>query len=104
VRTPDGSLISAMAGEGLKPAARTTLALRPERISLDPDANLTNRFKATVEELIYHGDHLRLRVKACGCDDVRIKVTAGRAASQFVPGAPIQIGWSPDDCRALALS
>jgi putative spermidine/putrescine transport system ATP-binding protein len=104
VRTADGSLISALAGEGLKPGARTTLALRPERITLSPAAGTPNSFKATVEELIYHGDHLRLRVRACGSDDVRIKLPAAQAAAELAPGADAVIGWAPDDCRALALS
>ena len=77
VRTADGSVIAALAGEGLKSGAKTTLALRPERIAVSPPDDTPNRFTARVEELIYHGDHLRLRVSACGSDDVRIKVTAG---------------------------
>ncbi len=104
VRTPDGSVISALAGNGLKPGAKTTLALRPERITLSPSSDTPNHFKAKVEELIYHGDHLRLRVSACGCADVRIKMTAGQGAAQLVPGSEATIGWAPNDCRALALS
>ena len=97
-------VISALAGDGLKPGAKTTLALRPERITLSPSSDTPNHFKAKVEELIYHGDHLRLRVSACGCDDVRVKVPAGQGAAQLVPGADTVVGWAPDDCRALALS
>jgi putative spermidine/putrescine transport system ATP-binding protein len=104
VRTADGSLISALAGDGLKAGARTTLALRPERILVSPGEGTPNRFKARVEELIYHGDHLRLRVSTCGSDDVRIKVAAGQGAAQLTAGADAVIGWAPDDCRALALS
>jgi len=95
VRTADGSLISALPGDGLKPGAHTTLA---------PSADTPNRFKAKIEELIYHGDHLRLRVTACGSDDVRIKVAAGQAAGGLQHGSETEIGWMPDDCRALALS
>jgi putative spermidine/putrescine transport system ATP-binding protein len=104
IRTPDGLLIKAIAGEGLKQGAKTTLVLRPERITLSPDDESFNRPPAKVEELIYHGDHLRLRVSACGSNDVRIKVSAGHAGIPLTPGAEIAIGWRPEHCRALALS
>ena len=81
IRTADGSVIAALAGDGLKQGARTTLVLRPERIALSPSGDGPNRFKAKVEELIYHGDHMRLRVSACGCDDVRMKVPAPRRSA-----------------------
>ncbi|NEJ69654.1 polyamine ABC transporter ATP-binding protein [Rhizobium phaseoli] len=104
IRAPDGSIITGRAGEGLKEGARATLVLRPERIQLAPAADVANRFTATLKEIIYHGDHVRLRVAACGCDDIFIKV----AAAQDIPvqglGSHALIGWAPDDCRALALS
>ncbi|TCU20408.1 ABC transporter ATP-binding protein [Rhizobium sullae] len=104
IRTTDGSVIAALAGEGLKQGARTTLVLRPERITLSPAVGSPNCFTAKIDELIYHGDHLRLRVRACGCDDVRVKVPATQAHSFQASGAEIGIGWAPEDCRALALS
>ncbi|TDW33412.1 putative spermidine/putrescine transport system ATP-binding protein [Rhizobium azibense] len=104
IRTADGSIISALAGDGLKQGTRTTLVLRPERITLSSPAETPNRFTAKIVELIYHGDHLRLRVQACGCEDVRIKVPAALADTFRASGDNIVIGWAPDDCRALALS
>jgi putative spermidine/putrescine transport system ATP-binding protein len=104
IKTRDGSVIAALAGDGLKQGARTTLVLRPERITLSPPVDSANRFTAKIEELIYHGDHLRLRVKACGCDDVRVKVPAAQAQSFQASGTDIAIGWAPEDCRALALA
>ncbi|MBP2234363.1 putative spermidine/putrescine transport system ATP-binding protein [Sinorhizobium kostiense] len=103
IKASDGSLISAIPGGGLKIGARTTLVLRPERISLAEDLAGANRFTAHVNELIYHGDHMRLRVTVCGCDDVRIKIPAG-AGRTPQPGAHIDIGWAREDCRALAQS
>ena len=103
IRTSDGSVISAMAGGGLKVGGATTLVLRPERISIVDGLSGPNRFRARVNELIYHGDHMRLRVTVCACDDVRIKVPAG-AARAPKPGDDIDIGWTPADCRALAQS
>jgi len=103
IRTSDGATISALAGEGLRQGAKTTLVLRPERIVLAPAADVANRFTARVEELIYHGDHIRLRVATCGCTDIRIKVPAHTGVTP-APGGEIAIGWRQEDCRALALS
>jgi len=103
IRTSDGATISALAGEGLRQGAQTTLVLRPERIVLAPAADVANRFTARVEELIYHGDHIRLRVATCGCTDIRIKVPAHTGVNP-TPGGEIAIGWRQEDCRALALS
>jgi putative spermidine/putrescine transport system ATP-binding protein len=103
IRASDGALIAARAGAGLKIGAKTTLVLRPERITLAATSSGPNRFRAHVHELIYHGDHLRLRVSVCGCDDVRIKVPAGSVQTPK-PGTDIDIGWAEGDCRALALS
>jgi putative spermidine/putrescine transport system ATP-binding protein len=65
--TEDGSIIHATASDGLAAGMAATLALRPERLHLSPaDGSCCNRFNARVEELIYYGDHTRLRVAACG--------------------------------------
>jgi putative spermidine/putrescine transport system ATP-binding protein len=57
-----------------------------------------------VEELIYHGDHTRLRVSACGHDDFVIKVPNAAGHVHLEVGAAIRIGWQIEDCRALDAS
>jgi putative spermidine/putrescine transport system ATP-binding protein len=104
MRAADGSMVVAQAGAGVKENARAILVLRPERIRLNPPAEIPNRFTATVKEIIYHGDHVRLRVIACGSDDICIKLATSQGLTFQEPGAQVLIGWAPDDCRALALS
>jgi len=104
LETESGALIAAQAGEGLAAGARATLVLRPERIVLDPHETVENRFEARIEEVIYHGDHLRLRAAAVGRDDILIKRPAGSLGHALSKGAAIFIGWRRSDCRALALS
>lgn len=103
IRTSDGSIIVAGAGEGLKEGARATLVLRPERILLSPPQDVANRFSATLKEIIYHGDHVRMRLAACGSDDVVVKIAASQGVAVNA-GANVTIGWSPEHCRALAPS
>jgi putative spermidine/putrescine transport system ATP-binding protein len=82
--------------------SRSTLSLRPERVLIDPSPErCPNVFEACVEELIYHGDHTRTRVRACGCDDFIIKVPNAAGRVHLEVGAAITIGWSVEDCRAL---
>ena len=63
-----------------------------------------NVFDARVEELIYHGDHTRVRVRTCGCADFIIKLPNAAARVQLAAGERIRIGWRIEDCRALDVS
>ncbi len=84
--------------------SRTMLSLRPERVMIDPPGgSCPNVFAGRVEELIYLGDHIRVRarVRACGNDDFIVKVpnASGHAAPHR--GDAIKVGWTVEDCRAL---
>ncbi len=82
--------------------ARTILSLRPETVLLDPPADsVPSRFDARVEELIYLGDHTRVRVDVCGHNDFIIKVARSESAPRLEIGQSIPIGWKSHDCRAL---
>jgi putative spermidine/putrescine transport system ATP-binding protein len=82
--------------------APTTLSLRPERVKLNPvNGSCTNIFSARVEELIYLGDHTRVRASVCGSDDFVIKVPNAEGVPDLAPGSTISIGWKKEDCRAL---
>jgi putative spermidine/putrescine transport system ATP-binding protein len=82
--------------------SRSTLSLRPERVLIDPTPeSCPNVFEAEVEELIYHGDHTRVRVRTCGCADFIIKLPNAAARVPLTEGERIRIGWRVEDCRAL---
>jgi putative spermidine/putrescine transport system ATP-binding protein len=81
---------------------QTTLSLRPERVIVNPtDANCPNIFDATVEELIYLGDHVRTRVNVLGHNDFVIKVPNSSGHNHLRTGETVKIGWLAEDCRAL---
>ncbi len=87
-----------VAGEGQK----TTLSLRPERVVVNPaEGQFVNTVEARIEELIYLGDHIRVRAKVCGNEDFVIKVPNASGHAILDPGATMNIGWSAEDCRAL---
>ncbi len=80
-----------------------TLSIRPERLVVAPSPDVPNRTDATIRQIIYLGDHIRLRVEALGSDDIIIKVPNGSMLpTEFSPGNIIPIGWRSEDCRAFA--
>ena len=95
----EGGLAIACAGSQ---PGRGALSLRPERVKLNPvNGNCANVFSAQVEELIYLGDHTRVRASVCGNHDFVIKVPNSEGVPNLAPGAAITVGWKKEDCRAL---
>jgi len=79
----------------------TTLSLRPERVTLNPEHNTSNLFEGVVEELIYLGDHIRTRMTVCGHSEFIVKIPNSANHSQLNHGDVVTVGWSIEDCRAL---
>jgi putative spermidine/putrescine transport system ATP-binding protein len=81
---------------------RTMLSIRPERAMIDPPDDIgPNRFTARVEEMIYLGDHRRVRISFAGRDDFIVKVPSGHVHGTLEVGAEVKVGWAWADCRAL---
>jgi putative spermidine/putrescine transport system ATP-binding protein len=81
---------------------RTTLSLRPERITIRPEpGSMQNIHSAEVRELIYLGDHMRTRVTLLGHDDFIIKVANSAGHQHLKVGETVNVGWHAEDCRAL---
>ena len=100
VRLDDGTEVTALA---VNPGAELTiLSIRPERAVIDPPAEVgENRFTARVEEIIYLGDHRRVRLSVAGRDDFIVKVPATDVRGSLAPGSEVAVGWLWTDCRAL---
>lgn len=82
--------------------SRTTLSIRPERVLLDPaDGNGVRPLEGRIEELIYLGDHIRMRIAVCGHDDFVVKVPNTHGHKVAAEGETVRIGWVTEDCRAL---
>jgi len=98
----EGGVVEALAVNVDGPGSATTLSLRPESVKINPPKeHFPDRFEARVEELIYLGDHTRVRVSVCGHDDFIIKVPRTDDAPHLGIGQTWTIGWRPEDCRAL---
>ena len=80
---------------------KTIVSLRPERAIIDPKENMQNKHKGEIEEVIYHGDHTRVRVNILGNSEFILKVPNSSARMDIKLGNEINIGWDSHDCRAL---
>ncbi len=99
----DGSL-----AETLAPGAAVTISLRPERVQIPlaghtMSAAATSRLEGALREVIYLGDHVRLRVALPGNDEFMVKRPDQRNACASRPSAPSwTLAWAPEHCRAFA--
>ena len=80
---------------------KSRISLRPERVSIDPNEQLENQFTSVIREIIYHGDHTRVRVNLLGNDEFILKVQNASSDLDFNVGDKLDLGWSSHDCRAL---
>jgi ABC-type Fe3+/spermidine/putrescine transport system ATPase subunit len=98
-----GRLVCEVA-RGIAVGERVLVSLRPERVAiLEAAAGMPNRFEAVLRDVIYHGDHVRLRLEALGQTDFVVKAPV-RDLDRGRIGMAIAIGWGVRDGRALALA
>ncbi|MDX5414517.1 MAG: ABC transporter ATP-binding protein, partial [Rhodobacterales bacterium] len=103
VRLDDGEVIDAKPVNVSKVGERTRVSIRPERVEfnksrLKPGAHT---LKAEVMEFIYMGDIFRTRLRVAGNDEFVVKTRNAPDQVRLKPGQQIEIGWLPEDCRAL---
>lgn len=82
---------------------RTQLSVRPERISVNSsNESGENQFSGVVEELIYLGDHIRVRLNVCNNKEFIVKIPNEGNVS-FKEGDSVNLSWQANDIRALDL-
>ena len=80
---------------------KSIVSLRPERAIIDPEEKMDNKFQGKIEEVIYHGDHTRVRLNLLGNKEFILKVPNSSARMDIKLGNEIKIGWNSFDARAL---
>ncbi|MEJ6391255.1 ABC transporter ATP-binding protein [Gymnodinialimonas ulvae] len=103
VTLEDGSVIDAVPVNVSAVGEQTRVSIRPERVEMDRSrlADDVHTLKAEVKEFVYMGDIYRTRLNVAGMDDFIIKTRNAPDQRRLVPGESIEIGWRPQDCRAL---
>ena len=101
----DGSEVLAAPVNVSAAGEKTTLSIRPERVTIEPAAgSLPNIFAAKVEEMIYLGDSLRARLAVCGHNDFVVKLANVAGHRTLAEGDTVRVGWRAEDCHALDAS
>ena len=96
--------VRAFAGGATRPGEPVWIAIRPERVGIATSENqYSNQFDATVNDIVFMGDHLRLHVETCGIRNLVVKIPNIVGHGAVLPGDQIQIGWATLDCRALSM-
>ena len=102
VKLDSGQDVKALKVVGGGVGTRSTLSLRPERIELNPGAkNYDNVLNAKVQETVFIGDHVRIRLEVAGNDDFVVKLRHWTNNQPIKQGAAIKVGWNALECRAL---
>ena len=101
VRLEDGTTLIAEKVNVASEGDRTTLSLRPERVELIAAEGVENKVSGRVEELIYLGDHIRVRMSVCGNDEFIVKVRNRGERWDLEAGQMRTVGFAARDCKAL---
>ncbi|MDF1668416.1 MAG: ABC transporter ATP-binding protein [Roseovarius sp.] len=103
VQLDDGSLIDCTPVNVTKAGERTKVSIRPERVEFNQDRlqGKAHTLKAEVLEFIYMGDIFRTRLRVAGNDEFIVKTRNAPDQVKLKPGETVEIGWLPEDCRAL---
>lgn len=103
VKLDDGELIDCKPVNVTEAGQRTRVSIRPERVEYNKDRlqEGAHTLKAEVLEFIYMGDIFRTRLRVAGNDEFIIKTRNAPDQVRLEPGSQIEIGWLPEDCRAL---
>ena len=103
VQLDSGEVIEAKPVNVSKAGERTRVSIRPERVEYNKERMREGAFtlKAEVLEFIYMGDIFRTRLRVAGREDFVIKTRNAPDQARLTPGTQIEIGWLPEDCRAL---
>ena len=101
VKLDDGSEILANPITVKSNGEKTIVSLRPERALINTKVKMENNFKGKIEEIIYHGDHTRVRLNLLGNKDFILKVPNSSANMDIKLGNQINVSWNSFDARAL---
>ena len=103
MRLPDGTLVAGLNVNSAQPGQQVTACVRPERIRLHAlDDTVPNALRATVSDLIYFGDHVRVRCALAKQDDCFVKLALSDAAlPALTTGTQVLLGIEPERLRVF---
>jgi putative spermidine/putrescine transport system ATP-binding protein len=97
VRLPTGALMRGLNVNSAQVGETVQCGIRPERLEIAP-APATNTFDARVIDIMYYGDHLRVRCEVPGQPDATIKMPLAHHQLPE-PGQTISVHAPPEHLR-----
>jgi putative spermidine/putrescine transport system ATP-binding protein len=102
---PTGERLAGLNINHAAPGAKVAASVRPERIEAHltapaAPADLGNVVQAAINDVIYYGDHLRLRCAIAGQAQATVKVPLSAVAPQA--GQPVWLRFPPEFLRVYA--
>ena len=101
-----GTRVKAIRGNCGGVGSAAIVCVRPENLTLSEEAGPRggeNQLGAMVDDMIFHGDHVRVKVSSTGGHEIDVKAQA-RATSIPAKGVTVTLSWEPYACRAFAAS
>ena len=87
-----------------KVGSKAMVSIRPEKVIVSPE-NINNDnlniVTSKIEEIIYMGDHIRLRIKIAAMNEFIVKILNNEVKHQFACGDDLQLGWYAQHCCVL---
>jgi putative spermidine/putrescine transport system ATP-binding protein len=101
MRLPDGSVLNGINVNAAAAGQAVTACVRPERIRLHAgDESAPNALRANVADMIYFGDHVRVRCALPKQDDCFVKLALNDAVlPQLQTGGQVVLGIEPERLR-----
>ena len=100
VRLDGGTRIDARAGDVTEPGL-CLVSIRPERIAAMPGSPVAGTIPATLTDLAYLGDHVRLQVALPGGAHLSINRPIALGTDGLTPGSPMGVTWDPHHATAF---
>lgn len=79
------------------------ISVRPEKVIINPDSadSTINTVEGLVKEVIYMGDHTRLRLNIAGNDEFIVKILNNQTETSYREGVSMKLGWRTQHCCVL---
>lgn len=101
IKLANNSFVTARMGMALQIGRAVSLSIRPERVILAQAEN--NCLTGIIEELIYLGDHVKVRLTVIDNHQFIAKVPITALQSHWLAGATVPVSWYGQDACALSM-
>jgi putative spermidine/putrescine transport system ATP-binding protein len=100
VRLENGFIVFARKSQVIDNDVKAVLSIRPEKIFIG-NCGAESRVEGTIADIVYHGDHTRLRLRVPGTPGLVVKIPTGPSLEILELGRPVTISWKAADCIAF---